>query len=143
MAQVDGQVRAFAFHRADLFAFKPVEIEGQNWTDGGVRNVIPMEEAIRMGATELDVIICSPLVQEHSMKSNNLFNSLLSVISILLDEVSLTDVVIGKMMAEQKGIKVRFMSPSVYLGDALDFNQIQVQRNRQIGYNQAKAMNWS
>ncbi|MFI5296548.1 MAG: patatin-like phospholipase family protein [Polyangiales bacterium] len=41
--------------------FPPVEIDGQLWVDGGVRRNDPVEEAIRAGANEIDVILCTPL----------------------------------------------------------------------------------
>lgn len=38
---------------------QPIEIEGQLWSDGGIKNVTPLGEAIRLGATEIDVIMCT------------------------------------------------------------------------------------
>jgi NTE family protein len=38
-------------------AFPPVEIDGDRWVDGGVRQDAPIAEAIAMGATELDVVL--------------------------------------------------------------------------------------
>ncbi len=41
--------------------FPPVEIDGRLWIDGGVRRNNPVAEAIRAGATEVDVVLCYPL----------------------------------------------------------------------------------
>lgn len=41
--------------------FPPVEIEGRLWIDGGVRRNNPISEAIRSGATEIDVVLCYPM----------------------------------------------------------------------------------
>lgn len=41
--------------------FPPVEIEGRLWMDGGVRQNNPIAEAIRSGATEVDVVLCYPM----------------------------------------------------------------------------------
>lgn len=124
--------------------FKPVEIEGQNWTDGGVRNIIPMEKAIEMGATELDVIITSPAQESFSYASHNVISSLLTVIGILLDEVMDTDLLLGSLIAEYDNIPVRLLYPDKPLGTSgLDFNQDAVKVNRQIGYEAAKAMDWT
>jgi NTE family protein len=41
--------------------FPMEEIEGEFWTDGGVSDVVPLFDAINMGATEIDVILASPL----------------------------------------------------------------------------------
>jgi len=41
-------------------AFCPIEIDGQMWTDGGVRETTPLKCAISLGADDIDVIITSP-----------------------------------------------------------------------------------
>lgn len=38
---------------------EPVEIEGQLWSDGGIKSVTPLGQALRLGATEIDVIMCN------------------------------------------------------------------------------------
>lgn len=41
--------------------FFPLEkIEGLNWTDGGLTNVVPLYDALENGATEIDVILTGP-----------------------------------------------------------------------------------
>lgn len=41
--------------------FPPVRVDGGLWVDGGVRRNSPIEEAVRAGATEIDVVLCFPL----------------------------------------------------------------------------------
>ena len=41
-------------------AFLPIELEGQWWLDGGLKEVAPLKSAIDLGANEIDVILCSP-----------------------------------------------------------------------------------
>lgn len=38
----------------------PVKAREQLWTDGGVRNVTPLKEAIDAGATHIDIVLTSP-----------------------------------------------------------------------------------
>jgi NTE family protein len=38
----------------------PVELDGQLWTDGGVKSTTPLKAAIQAGATDIDVVLCSP-----------------------------------------------------------------------------------
>lgn len=41
-------------------AFPPVEIDGEKWVDGGIRDTIPVEEAISLGATHIDIVMTNP-----------------------------------------------------------------------------------
>jgi NTE family protein len=41
--------------------FPMVKIGNQHFTDGGVINVAPLYDALKLGATQIDIIICSPL----------------------------------------------------------------------------------
>ena len=42
-------------------AFRPSYIDGDLWVDGGVRNVTPILDAVKAGATEIDVVMTSPV----------------------------------------------------------------------------------
>ena len=39
----------------------PIVIDGEKYTDGGVKHITPLQEAIDFGATDIDIIICSPV----------------------------------------------------------------------------------
>ncbi len=41
-------------------ALKPIKINDEFWTDGGVKHVTPIKAAIDLGADEIDIIMCSP-----------------------------------------------------------------------------------
>jgi NTE family protein len=124
--------------------FAPVTIEKQLWTDGGIRNFIPMEKAISMGAKQLDVIITSPIDRTYSYKNTNTISSLLNMISILLDEVSDTDYILGSLFADYDNIPVKLLCPEVHLkGNGLNFSQENVKLNRAIGYEASKSMSWN
>jgi NTE family protein len=41
-------------------AFPPVVFNGDHWIDGGVRQDAPIEKAIEIGATELDIVLAEP-----------------------------------------------------------------------------------
>jgi len=41
-------------------AFPPVTIDGEKWVDGGIRNTIPIAEAIALGADHLDIVATNP-----------------------------------------------------------------------------------
>ena len=117
-------------------------IEGENWTDGGVRNIIPIEEALRLGATEIDMITTSPVEESFSYSSNNVISSLLTVIGILLDEVLDTDMLLGTLIAGYEDIPLRILAPDKGLSSGLDFNQELVKLNRETGYRAAQSVSW-
>lgn len=136
-------VKAVSASAAYPVFFRPVEIEGTLWTDGGIRHTIPIERAISMGATEIDVILTGPIPEKQSHNVTNTVQQLLSVISILLDEVYDTDMIIGSLIAEQEGIPVRLLFPTPGLSNGgLDFNQDKVKLNRGLGYEAAKSVDW-
>lgn len=41
-------------------AFPPVRLDGQQYSDGGVRTVTPLQAALSAGATHCDVVVCQP-----------------------------------------------------------------------------------
>jgi len=53
---VDGVIASSAFPTF----LTPIKINGELWTDGGVRTITPISAAIDAGATHIDVIITSP-----------------------------------------------------------------------------------
>ena len=123
--------------------FTPVEIDGALWTDGGVRHTIPIERALELGATEIDVILTSPSSSVNSYNVDNTIDQLLTIISVLLDEVWDTDLIIGSLIAEREDVTVRLLCPSGSLHtNSLDFNQDDIQKNRKRGYEEAKSIQW-
>lgn len=150
----DGEIRYWVEDSADIVKavsasasypvfFRPVEIEGSLWTDGGIRHTIPIERAISMGATSVDVILTGPLREKHSLKVENTVQQLMAVLGILLDEVWDTDMIIGALIAEQQNIPVRLLFPTPGLSTSgLDFNQDKIKRNRELGYRAAKMIDW-
>jgi NTE family protein len=130
----------------------PVEINGQLWTDGGLRNVTPLGEAIRAGATEIDVILCSNPWEKSPFpaKGNSAVPKLLlRAIDIISDQVSRADLQICGLKndiaklgrGEYREIKVRVLQPSTGLTpNSLDFDPIQIQEMITTGY--VDACNW-
>lgn len=130
------------------FFFKPLEFKGEEWTDGGVRNVTPLGTAIELGADEIDVIILSrPEVESHWTPPR--WPSALLYVAHIIDVMS-TEIVLGDLkeaglknrLAElkepYKKVKIRLQVPSVPLtSNSLDFTPSEVVRMREIGYEDA------
>jgi len=128
----------------------PVEIDGDLWTDGGLRNVTPLGEAIRLGADEIDVVMCSrpdvPSDWDWS-KASAIPDFLMQSLGIMGDQVMMADLQvcglkndIAELNDKYKKVKIRVLRPSVPLAvEAMDFSQEAVQRMIQIGYEDAQA----
>ncbi len=60
--------------------------------DGGIRNVTPLADVLRLGATEVDVVLASPLrMYPGYPKPENIIKRLLRSIQILTNEVFIND----------------------------------------------------
>lgn len=117
-------------------AFPAVEIDGELYTDGGVRTVIPIMDAISLGATDIDVIMTSP--PEHVMRSvttmaiKKIIPFALRVTDILLDEVFMADV--ARIQHEHK-VNIRVHAPRrMPSKTSLDFNGENVRELLEAGY---------
>lgn len=117
-------------------AFPAVEIDGELYTDGGVRTVIPIMDAIALGATDIDVIMTSP--PEHVMRSvasttiKKFIPFALRVTDILLDEVFMADV--ARIQHEHK-VNIRVHAPRrMPSKTSLDFNGENVRELLEAGY---------
>lgn len=136
--------------------FKPVKIAGEEWADGGLRNVTPLGEAIRAGATEIDVILTNnpDLVEPWhpekkflwwTMRRRSFVWRVLRAIELLSNEVVLGDLKecglkndIAKLGGPYKDVKIRVVYPSQLLTkDSLDFDPASISRMRKIGYEDA------
>lgn len=131
--------------------FKPVKIHGEEWTDGGVRNVTPLGEAIRAGATEIDVIMTgnpdAPAEPWDPPMRTALFRAL-RAIDLAMDEVvrgDLKEAGLKNDLAERgapyKHIKINLQQPSIPLKeDTLDFSPEKVRKMRDFGYRDARPL---
>ncbi len=77
-----------------------VEKNGYEYADGGFGSLIPIEEAINAGATEVDVIVLSP---RHNMptksSTNNAFDVLLKTMDFMHNRISRNDLYIGHLQS--------------------------------------------
>lgn len=126
----------------------PVDIRGRLWSDGGLRNVTPLGEAIRLGATEIDVVMCSNPELPTPWNPNGkkaLPGYAIRAVDLMSDEIIRTDLQVcglkndlAEIGAGYRKVRVRVMQPSTHLvEDALDFDQKAVQRMMDVGYQDA------
>lgn len=113
--------------------FPPVKLRGERWTDGGVRNVTPLGDAIKAGATSIDVIMCGNPDLPHRWPSEGqaaIPGLAMRTLELLTDEVMRNDLQVAGLkneLAPQGGslrkVPIRLMQPTVPLDhDSLDFS---------------------
>jgi predicted acylesterase/phospholipase RssA len=126
----------------------PASINGDLWTDGGLRTVTPLGEAIRAGAEVVDVVLCSdpfanspfPVQGAHAIPQ-----LLLRSIDIMNGEVSRADLRIAglkndlsELRQEYRKVKIRVFQPSQPLPfDSLDFDPGNLRKMIDAGYAQS------
>lgn len=127
---------------------RPIELEGELWVDGGVRNVTPLKAAMDLGADTIDVIMTSPRHGTMELKGNpNAIEIALRCIDLQGDEVVETDIRLAQLYNElvsvkpiegKKRVDVRVLRPAQVLGaPSLEFDHKQILRMIDMGYQDA------
>ena len=126
----------------------PVEMNGQQWSDGGIKSVTPLGAAVKLGATEIDVIMCNN-VDTRSIWSSETKRALpdqaLRVLDLSIEQNIINDLKITGLKNELAVInpmyhvvKVRLVMPTTKLADnSLIFDKDEIKRMIQIGHEDA------
>ena len=118
-----------------------VKKEGCEYADGGFASMIPIEEAIKNGATHVDAIILhteTPLYNR--MPARDVFSALTNLFSFMMDRIEYQNIKIGKYEAKFKGATINFYyTPSILTTNSLIFNKEKMKQWWQIGYEYAKS----
>ena len=130
----------------------PVKV-GQSWyTDGGVRDQTPLNEAIQLGATTCDVILLSSNGVKQDQKKPRTLNVLTRALDIVLDELVKNDLekaelynqlVIAGQCPGKRRIRLNVLTPSHPLGSTLDFDSDTIRANIARGYDEARTISWT
>lgn len=128
--------------------FKPVEIDGALWSDGGLRRVTPIAEAIRQGADEIDVVVTYNVdrtfdewdsdrkvaVPDQVLRALDLMNG-----QIMHDDLRVVGLKneLAQLSDRYKHVKVRLIQPSAGLSNGLSFEKAPIARMMEQGYSDA------
>lgn len=117
--------------------------EGCEYADGGFGSTVPIEEAIKRGATEIDVIILETEVMHYNrMPSKNVFSLITNMHSFMVDRIENQNIRIGKFAANHKGVILNFYyTPTVLTTNSLIFNKEKMTQWWQSGFDFAKKKN--
>jgi len=88
-----------------------VKKNGYEYADGGFGNYIPIEEAINIGATEIDCIVLNPRRRtKKEVKTHNAFDLLLKSFLFMQKQIAYDDVLIGHLESiYNDDVKVNFI----------------------------------
>ena len=114
-----------------------------DYADGGLGSMVPIEEAIRRGATEVDAIILqTEISQLNRMPSRNAFSLLSNMFNFMLDRIEHQNIRIGKFVASYQDVIINFYyTPTVLTTNSLIFNKEKMTKWWKSGYEFAKFKN--
>ncbi|UJH67464.1 patatin family protein [Allomuricauda sp. SCSIO 65647] len=120
-----------------------VRKNGCEYADGGLGSLVPIEEAIKRGATEVDVVVLHTEVNYlNRMPSRNPFELITTIFSFMLDRIENQNVRIGKLVASQHDAIINFYyTPTVLTTNSLIFNKERMTLWWKKGYLYAKNKN--
>jgi len=132
--------------------FEPIDTGEFLFTDGGIRDVAPLGQAIDSGCHRIVVLLCTPREPEPVTRKQikNLPQFVKRVVDIMCNEILLTDLKAcerGNDLAQYghpdfRPIRLDVLEPSEILGDPLDFSPKLIRARFDQGYADGKAY-WS
>lgn len=98
---------------------------GFEYADGGLGCVVPIREAILRGATEVDAVVLeSENMEYNKVLGKNPYSLMINLFGHLLDQVERSDIIIGKLAAKNKDVKLNlYYTPSKLTENSLIFNK--------------------
>ncbi len=113
-----------------------VKKEGCEYADGGFGNPIPIQEAINLGATEIDVVVLQPRHRTLiTPPSSNAFMLLLNTFNFMQHQLARDDITVGMAESRYGGIKVRLIhTPDELTDNSFIFDPDQMSGWWKMGY---------
>ncbi len=98
---------------------------GCHYADGGLGCLVPINEAIKRGAKEVDVIILeTEITQVNRIPAKNPFSVLMNSYAFMMDHVEKHNITIGKLSAKQNDVKLNlYYTPTVLTTNSLVFDK--------------------
>ena len=117
-----------------------VKKEGNEYADGGFGSVVPIREAIKRGATEIDAIILeTETVERNNVLGKNPFSLMVNLFGYLLDQIEYHNITIGKLAAQNKNVKLNlYYTPTTLTTNSLVFNKKLMSQWWEQGFEYAK-----
>lgn len=121
--------------------FQAVEIDGEQWVDGGMRNVIPIKSALKYpDVKEIDIVLTTPRDGYVSPETKHYESALdvgLRSAGLLSDEVYANDL---DMICQNHGVKINIYDPAGLVNeDSFRFDPEEIKKLIEQGYQDTKA----
>lgn len=112
------------------------KVNGYEYADGGLGSVVPIREAILRGATEVDAIVLeAETLGKQKVLGKNPFSLMISLFGHLLNQVERNDIVIGKLAAKSRGVKLNlYYTPTSLTENSLIFSKRLMEKWWKEGY---------
>ena len=120
-----------------------VNKHGSEYADGGFGSHTPIQAAIDLGATNIDVIILEPETLDRNFPpSTNPFGSLMRVFGFMTEQIYYDDLIIGKLKSKARNVQVRtFHTPYMLTDFPFVFKPELMKKWWQEGFDHAKKSN--
>lgn len=117
-----------------------VRKNGCEYADGGLGAIIPIEEAVKRGAKEIDAIVLQTEVSHYNrMPSKNVFSLITNIFAFMTDRIEHQNIRIGKFSASHHDVIINFYyTPTVLTTNSLIFNKEQMLEWWKSGHAYAK-----
>ncbi len=136
--------RDFIWASSNFVPFMSLMIkDNYEYADGGFANLVPIHEAIRQGATEIDAIVLeTEISQVNRMPSKNPFGLITNLFSYMQMHVEKYNISIGKLEADQHKVKLNlYYTPMILTTNTLIFDKEKMRKWWRDGFNYAKKKN--
>jgi predicted patatin/cPLA2 family phospholipase len=116
------------------------EKDNCQYADGGFGDLVPIREAIKRGAKEVDVIVLdTEVVHFNRMPIKNPFSLISAVFDFTMEHVEKHNLTIGKLAAKNKDVKLNlYYTPTVLTTNSLIFDKEKMTLWWEEGYLYAK-----
>lgn len=114
------------------------ERNGCEYADGGFGMIIPIREAIRRGATTVDVIVLKASSVDRQVFGKNPFSLLMNLFRFMLVQIERSNLVEGDILAKSNNVKINYYySPDELTRNSLIFNKKVMAKWWQQGFDYA------
>lgn len=133
--------RDFIWASSNLVPFMSLMVKNSyEYADGGFANLVPIREAIRQGATEIDAIILeTEVTQLNRMPSRNPFSLIMNVFNYMQIHIERYNISIGQLEAQHRDVKLNlYYTPTVLTTNSLVFEKDKMRKWWADGYHYAQ-----
>ncbi len=116
---------------------------GCDYADGGLGSMVPIEEAIKRGATVVDAVVLQTEVSHFNrMPAKNVFSLITNLFSFMLDRIEHQNIKIGKFTAANNNAIINlYYTPTILTTNSLIFDEKKMKKWWSSGFNDAKNKN--